>query len=291
MGTKARIVLYAPDTTTAKRAAAAAFGRIAELDAALSDYRVDSEVSAVAAAAGGHAVHAGPDLIRILERALALSGETDGAFDVTAGPLTVLWRTARRSGAAPSPDSIRDALQLVDWRRVQVDTAAGTVRLATAGMRLDLGAIAKGYAADRAMEKLRLHGVERALVVLGGEIVTGGAPPGRNGWQIAVEFMTSGTKPLLLANTAVSSSGDTEQSLDENGLRYSHVIHPHKGSGLTDGMLATVIAPDGMTADAFATIVTLLDAEDRARFIDAHPEARFLVCEREANGLCREHMP
>lgn len=273
MGTEARIALYARDPSAADSAAAAAFARIAEIDRALSDYRVDSEVAAVEAAAGDSAVVVGEDFMRVLTAALDLARATAGALDPTAGPLTRLWREARRAGRAPPDSAVEQALALVDWRCVRLDRAARTVRLDRPGMRLDFGAIAKGYAADEALRALRAAGAPRSLVVFGGEIVAGDPPPDRDGWTVA---LTDGAERLV-ANGAVSTSGDAEQFVEIGGVRYSHVIDARDGRPLTDGATATVLAPDGMTADALSTAVTVLDSAALAAFIADRPWAAILV--------------
>ena len=277
MGTKARVVLYAADTARAQAAAAAAFARIAQLDAWLSDYRADSELSNLSAQSGGAPVRIGQDLYSILRHALALAEETEGAFDVTAGPLVALWRTARRTGRSPDAAALDAARQHVGWRDMVLDTMKRTLRLARPGMRLDLGGIAKGYAVDRALEALRAHGVDQALVELGGEIAVGRAPPASEGWRIEVENADSAQRIVLLENVAISSSGAAEQFIDVAGVRHSHVIDARTGMAVSNLVAATVIAPDGTTADAYATVVTILDEERRTRFIAAHPEARFYV--------------
>lgn len=273
MGTEARIVLYARDRAHADSAAAAAFDRIAEIDRALSDYRLDSEVAAVAAAAGDSAVIVGDDFVRVLTAALEVARTTAGAFDPSAGPLTALWREARRAGHMPHDTAVARALALVDWRCVHLDPARRTVRLEKPGMRLDFGGIAKGFAADEAIAVLRSRGAPRSLVVFGGEIVAGDPPPGEAGWQIAL----GGGAQRSLANVAISSSGDAEQFIEIGGVRYSHVLDPRTGRPLVDGIAATVIAPDGITADALATAVTVLDSADRATFIADRPWADFHI--------------
>jgi thiamine biosynthesis lipoprotein len=275
MGTEARIVLYAPDSASAEAGAAAAFERIAELDRALSDYRGDSEISQLAARAGSEPMSASADLLGVLRASLALAEETGGAFDPTVGPVTRLWRRARRLGELPDPDSLRDARALVAWRNVEVDTVAGTVRLAQPGMSLDLGGIAKGFGVDEALAVLRSRGLGRALISLGGEIVAGDAPPGESAWPVQVENADPSIASIALANVAVSSSGDTEQFLERDGVRYSHVIDPRSGQALTHRVAATVIARDALTADALATAVTLLESEERERFTARHREASF----------------
>ncbi|MBI2402737.1 MAG: FAD:protein FMN transferase [Gemmatimonadetes bacterium] len=291
MGTEARIVLHAPTAGQAERAAGAAFGRIAQLDSLLSDYRDDSELASLVARAGGPPVPVSEDLLVVLRRSLALAEETRGAFDVTVGPLVLLWREARRTGRLPDTAALRASAARVGWRHVALDTLGRTARLALAGMRLDLGGIAKGYAADQALDELRRHSVERALVAIGGEIVAGRAPPGEPGWRITVEHADSGPHEILLADAAVSSSGDTEQFVEISGVRYSHVVDPRTGIGLTHRTAATVVAPDGITADAFATAVTVLDGAQRAAFIAAHPEARFYVRSAADRAGCAGTLP
>lgn len=275
MGTEARIVLYATDSATAHVAATAAFARIRELDRSLSDYRDDSQVAGVAAAAGGPPVRVGEDLVVVLLNALALAEETDGAFDVTAGPLVALWREARRTGRLPDSSAIREALARVGWQHVQVDSTALTVRLGLPGMRLDLGGIGKGYAVDEALRTLYHLRVSRALVSLGGEIAVGRAPPGQQGWLIQIEHADAANRQLWLERAAVSSSGPAEQYVDIGGVRWSHVVDPRTGWALTTDVVATVVAPDGMRADAWATAVTVLDSTARRAFIARRPEGRF----------------
>lgn len=283
MGTEVRIVLYASTADHAARAAGAAFRRIAQLDSLLSDYRDDSELAWLTARAGGTPTPVSADLLAVLQRAVALSAETGGAFDVTVGPLVRLWREARRTGRLPDTAAIQAATARVGWRHVLIDSAAHTARLALPGMQLDLGGIAKGYAADQA---LRALGIEHAMVAIGGEIVVGRAPPGEPGWRIAVEPADSAHREIVLVDAAVSSSGDTEQFVEIGGVRYSHVVNPRTGLGLTDRAAATVVASDGITADALATAVTVLAASRRESFIAAHPEATFYL-RRPADSASR----
>lgn len=280
MGTEARIVLYAPDSATAERAARAAFSRVAELDSALSDYRFDSELMRLREGAGGPPVKVSDDLIAVLARAQSIAIETNGAFDITVGPYVVLWREARRSRTLPAPPALVDASTRVGFRLIEIDTLTRSVRLARAGMRLDLGGIAKGYAVDQAFDILRVHGLPRALVSLGGEIHVGDPPPGEEGWGIGIVNVRGIRRALPVKTAAVSSSGDSEQFVEIGGRRYSHVVDPRSGMALVNGATATVIAPDAMSADAFATAVTVLEGEARAAFIAAHPEATFYVRER-----------
>jgi thiamine biosynthesis lipoprotein len=265
MGTTFRIVLYAPDEKVAKTAADAAFKRIAELDGIMSDYKSTSELMQLCKKAGGEPVPVSDDLFRVLTRALEISRLTDGAFDITVGPVVRLWRIARRTMKLPDPDDLSHARALVGYDKVQLDPKNKTVRLTTKGMLLDLGGIAKGYAAQAALEVLRQHGIRHALVAGGGDIVVGDAPPDAKGWRIGIAPLENpNAKPqriLLLTNAAVSTSGDAEQYVEIGGKRYSHIVDPKTGLGLTTRMSVTVVALDGKTSDGLATGMCVLGPE------------------------------
>jgi FAD:protein FMN transferase len=262
MGTTFRIVLYAGSADEAARAARAAFARVAELDAVLSDYKADSELSALGRRAGGPPVPLGRDLWRVLSASQEWARRSGGAFDVTVGPLVQLWRRARRIGERPAQASLAAAQALVGPDKLHLDPAARTARLAHAGMRLDLGGIAKGFAADEAQAVLRAHGLTRALVAAGGDIVVSGAPPDRAGWSIEIALPAPLADPaagrLELCEAAVSTSGDAEQFVTLDGVRYSHIIDPRTGTPLTGRSGVTIIARTGTESDALATAVSVL---------------------------------
>jgi thiamine biosynthesis lipoprotein len=270
MGVETRITLYAPDAATAAQAARSAFGRIAVLDSLLSDYRPDSELTRLSARAGGPPVRVSEELFSVLSRARELARLSGDAFDVTAGPLVRLWRGARRSGVLPTPAERAEALARTGWRHLRLDSASRTARLAVPGMQLDLGGIAKGYAADEGISTLRAHGVHRALIEMGGDVVAGGPPPGTRGWRVRVADARGAPRALRLAHAAVSTSGDTEQFVEIGGVRYSHVVDPATGVGLTTRAAATVVAADGITADALSTLLTVLGPERGPAFLAAH---------------------
>jgi thiamine biosynthesis lipoprotein len=262
MGTTFRIVLYAEDEKTAKAAADAAFKRIAELDGIMSDYKSTSELMQLCKKAGGEPVPVSDDLFQVLTRALEISRLTEGAFDITVGPVVRLWRLARRTMMMPNADDLNRARALVGYEKVHLDAKNKTVRLTTKGILLDLGGIAKGYAARAALEVLRQHGIRHALVAGGGDIVVGDAPPGAPGWRIGIAPLDNpNSKPqrhLSLTNAAVSTSGDAEQYVEIGGKRYSHILDPKTGLGLTTRMSVTVIATDGKTSDGLATGMCVL---------------------------------
>ena len=240
MGTLVGVTLYARTAAEAKAGFTAAYGRIAALNAMLSDYLPDSEVSQL----GVTPRRVSPELYELLVFACGLSEASGGAFDVTVGPLTRMWRA--RLPLTP------EAKALVDWRELHLEKG-GMVRLGKAGMRVDLGAIGKGFAADEALRTLRGIGISRALVAASGDIVCGEAPPGEKGW--AVE---AAGRRLTLRKAAVSTSGDTTQFFVNDGKRYSHILDPRKGAALSDVLEVSVVAGNGMTADALATTVRVM---------------------------------
>lgn len=262
MAVPVKIILYAPDRDSAKRAADAAFDRIRQLNGILSDYDSKSELRRLCETAGsGRAVPVGDDLWRVLTAAQVFSKQSDGAFDITVGPVVRLWRRARRQRRLPSADRLRTARQLVGHQLVAMDPKTRSVRLARAGMRLDLGGIAKGYATDEALAVLQKHRITRALVDAGGDIRLGDPPPDRRGWRIGVaplDAKAGASLHLWLSNCAVATSGDAWQFVEIRGVRYSHIVDPRTGLGLTDHSSVTIVAPDGITADALASAVSVL---------------------------------
>jgi thiamine biosynthesis lipoprotein len=279
MGVDARVEVYAPDESSARAAATAAMARIAELDAVMSDYRLDSESSRLCAQAGGPAVAVSEDLFRVGDLSLRLSRASGGAFDITAGPLVVLWREARRSGRLPEAAEIAWGLGRVGYGLVELDPDGRTIRLARAGMRLDFGGIGKGYAASEAAAVLRRAGRARFLVALAGDIVAGDPPPGRAGWSVEIERPDGKRESILLANRAVSSSGDTQQFVEIDGVRYSHIVDPATGMGTTSRIGAVVTAESGAVADALATAVCILGPERGRALVARFPGATVQVFE------------
>ncbi len=279
MGVDVRLTVYAPDQPTAERACTAAFERFAELDTIMSDYRPDSELMRLCAKAGGPPVPVSHDLFIVLQRAQEVARKSDGAFDVTCGPVVALWRQARKTHVLPRPEEIAQALTKVGWRKMIVDSRHHTVRLLVPGMKLDLGGIGKGYADDCAQEALKQHGITRALVEAGGDMVVTDPPPGEKGWKIQVANAEKTSQPpvLLFANRAISTSGDTEQFVDIGGKRYSHILDPRTGQALTDRIQVTITAPNGLTSDSLSKVVSVLGQAKGEPIVHTYPNVGVFV--------------
>jgi FAD:protein FMN transferase len=271
MGLPVRIVLYGADERAANEAARAAFARIAALDQMMSDYRPDSELRRLEQSAGT-VVRVSPELFETVSRAIEVARATDGAFDPTVGHLVALWREARRTGRLPEPDALDRARAQVGWRKIRLDATDRTIRIDN-GVRLDLGGIAKGYILQEALRTLRTRGVTQALGEGGGDIVVADAPPGAHGWRID----TPGADPPFseraarLSNSALATAGATAQFVEIDGVRYSHIVDPRTGLGLTHHFITRVIAEDATLADALATAINVLGAEAVPRLRSRFP--------------------
>jgi thiamine biosynthesis lipoprotein len=222
--------------------------------------------------AGGEPVRVSEDLFAVLSKAEEVSRLSGGAFDVTVGPVVRLWRRARRTRQFPDAEKLAQARALVGYQKVKLDPKNRTVQLAKKGMLLDLGGIAKGYAADAALKVLSRHGITRALVAAGGDIALSGAPPGSKGWKVGIAPLENpNDEPkrfVLVENAGVSTSGDFEQHVEIDGKRYSHIVDPRTGVGLVGRMSVTVVAPNGTTADSLTKVVSVLGPERGLAIID-----------------------
>jgi thiamine biosynthesis lipoprotein len=271
MGTRFQIIVYAPSEDTADRAAKDAFARIAALNAIMSDYDETSELMRLCARAGGPPVPVSPELFFVLSRAQEVSRQSAGAFDVTVGPVVKLWRTARKRKKLLDAEKLAEARALVGWQNVRLDEKKRTVQLLKPGMQLDLGGIAKGYAADEALAVLKKHGIDRALVAAGGDIAVSGPPPGADGWKIAIARLPGETDAgrLVLHHSAVSTSGDAEQFVEIDGKRYSHIVDPRTGIGLVGRMSVTVVAHKGIESDSLTKVAAVLGPEKGMPIIES----------------------
>ena len=282
MGVPFRIVLYAQDAVKAQTSARAAFQRVSQLNDIMSDYDTDSELSRLSRTAGsGRAVKLSADLWKVLAKAQEFSARSEGAFDVTVGPYVTLWRKARREHKLPRVDLLAAAGNAVGWQKLRLDPKTHSATLLVEDMKLDLGGIAKGYALDEALSVLRQHGIRRALVTGGGDMAAGDPPPDKRGWRIEVAPLDVTNAPparfVSLVNAGLATSGDLFQRLDIDGRRYSHVVDPRTGLGLTDHSLVTVIARDAMTADGLSKVVGVLGPEKGFSRIEESPHAAACV--------------
>jgi thiamine biosynthesis lipoprotein len=287
MGTLFTLALYAPDETKARQASDAAFAKIAALDSMMTDYDPESELMQLCQKPSGDPVRVSDELFEVLQKSQRLAELTDGAFDVTVGPVVRLWRRARRTETLPSPELLARARAAVGYKKLKLDPATKTVTLTAPNMQLDLGGIAKGFAADKALGVLRSHGLSRALVAASGDIAIGDPPPGKRAWSIGVGALDNSqnglAKKLLLRNAAVSTSGDTEQFVEIEGKRYSHIVDPRTGLGLTERLQVSILSNRATDTDSFATAVSVLGVERGMKLVESQPGMAALILRKDGD--------
>ncbi|MBA1146434.1 FAD:protein FMN transferase [Ectothiorhodospiraceae bacterium WFHF3C12] len=269
MGTSLRLTVWHADRPAGESAIAAVIADMQRINALMSPYVADSELSRLNSRAAGAPVAVSPELIRLLQQARAISELTGGAFDVTYASVGHLYDYRR--GVKPDRDTVDQRLPAIDYRHVTIDPEAGTVRYERPGVRIDLGGIAKGYAVERAADILRQHGVGHAQVSLGGDTRLVGDHRGRP-WVIGIRDprdpeATAVRVPLV--DEAVSTSGDYERYFEEGGIRYHHIIDPDTGQSADAVQSVTILGPNATRTDAFSTSVFVMGVERGLSFINA----------------------
>lgn len=277
MGTACIITVYADNEKEARAAATAAFDEMARLESVMSDYIKsfpDSELLQLAQHASEDPAKTrdvSDDLWPVLVRSAKVHDATDGAFDITAKPFTNMWRTSRQRKELPPKTAIDRMRPFVGMDYLVLDHDKQTARLAKQGVWLDLGGIAKGYIADRALDVLKQRGLTIAQVQAGGDMALGDAPPGLKGWPINIADFpprklgngdeTDVGLSFWHAKGGVSVSGDAFRFVEIAGVRYSHVIDPRTGLGVTGSRYACVKGPSAFATDAAATVGCILDQD------------------------------
>jgi thiamine biosynthesis lipoprotein len=292
MGVPWTITACSADEGGARQAIDAAFAEVARLERVLSDYDPDSELSRLSARAPmADFMPVSADLWAVLVRAAEIRDASGGAFDLSVGPLTTLWRRARRSERLPTREKLDAARAAVGPAAIELDPARRAVRLPLAGTRLDAGGIGMGHAADRALEVLARYGIAAAMIDASGDVVVSGPPPGAAGWRIAVDPLRRGGaagRTLVLTHAAVTTSGDAAQAVTIDGRRYSHIVDPRSGLGVAGPAAVTVIARDGTTADGLATAASVLGVEAGLGLIAKSPGAAALFGWQDEQGRWQE---
>ena len=280
MGTFARAVVIAKDSDAAEKCIENAFAQMKKVDDLMSDYKSDSEISSVNRDGFEKAVQLSQSTYEVLQRSIEFSELTDGAFDVTVGPLVELFRKAKRKQVLPNQDEITAAKSKVGFEKLKLDGRNSTLQFTVEGMQLDVGGIAKGYAVDKAVETMQTHGAIGGMVDLGGDIRCFGAPfKGREHWVIGLQNPnvvedSAGSGVLLklkIANGAIATSGDYQQFVIIEGKRRSHIIDRKTGTS-TEGLSSvTIIADNATNADALATAVSVMGYEKGLELIENIP--------------------
>ena len=297
MGTFSRVVVIAKSPGTAKRCIEGAFDVQNRIESLMSYHRDDSELSKVNRYAAQRPVPVSGMTFEVLQQAVHFSQLSEGAFDVTVGPLVDLWRQAGKTNEAPTEEALAEARRKVGSDKLILDEKNRTVRFAVEGMRVDLGGIAKGYAVDQCVEAMKKRGAIGGMVDLGGNIRCFGRPPqGQEEWRIGLQDPNvapdefSASKPLLilaLTQESVATSGDYRRFVKVQGQKQSHIIDTHTGKGANKLVSDTIIATDATTADALSTAVNVLGPEAGLALIERVPlsEAILIPAGKDARPI------
>ncbi len=283
MGSPFNIIFYADDSLKAMRLAKECYAQVDSMNRVLSDYDSTSELNTLCRNAGKQ--FPSPllwDLLLLSQKAFL---QSHGAFDVSVGNLSRIWRKARKEKKFPDSGLIRQALLLTGFQKIRFNHAEKSIYI-PAGTRLDFGGIAKGYAAQTLVEYLRSKGILHALADAGGDMAMTDAPPGTRGWTVGVNIPETTdellAKRLLLKKRAVATSGDAYQYIEHEGKKYSHIIDPRTGYGIQSQKNVTVIAGDGATADWLATACSILPIEEAKQLASKmHAELMVTVVEND----------
>ena len=263
MGTLAEVTAIGPDEHTARAAVEAAYTRLEDVNRLMSDYRHDSEIGRLNALPAGGSLIVSPETFHVLHQAHRISEATGGVFDVTCRPPVELWKQASRNNRLPDEATLRQALTRVGWRKLGLSPATRTVSKRVDGTQIDLGGIAKGYALDLAASAMKKAGASSGLIDVGGDILAIGRQADGSPWRIGVQhpLQTGLLLKLALTDRAVATSGNQQRFIVIDGKRYSHIIDPRTGQPAEEAVSVTVVAPDGITADAWATVFSVLTVE------------------------------
>lgn len=281
--------MYCRDTLDANRAATASFLLVDSLNNIFSDYISDSELNRLCATAGQDSfVSVSNPLFEIFLLADEAWRLSDGRFDITVGPLSKMWRKARREKIFPHPQNIYKTKQKVGWNQVIIDKQNHRIKLLQKNMQLDLGGIAAGYIAQKVADFLKTKNISSALVDASGDIVCTNPPPGKKGWILGINQPGEANrlleKKLEIKNCSVSTSGDVFQYIEHEGKRYSHIIDPTTGYGSSFQRNVTIIAEDGSTADWLATAFSLLPL-NKLRCLSKKMKADYLITQRRKTKI------
>jgi len=289
MGTKFTIHLFAADERKAAEYFELAFDEIDRIEEVLSNYRPSSELSRINSRAAQEAVTTDPEVFALLRLALDFSRRSNGAFDITVGPLVRAWGFFRGEGRYPSAEELAKARAVVGWKNVQLDPASRTVHYRFPGVELDLGAVGKGYALDRVIELLREAGVQSALVDAGSSTMLAlGAPPGEEGWRVQIPQpanRTQSVSSVLLRDASLSTSGSYEKFFRLNGRTYCHIFDPRIGEPVQNMLQTTVIASDATTSDILSTALFVLGPAAGKELLRSGPDAKVLWIQGEPQAL------
>jgi thiamine biosynthesis lipoprotein len=288
MGTIFKIICYAREEDKAENTVMTAFKIIDSLNLVFSDYLPGSELNQLCEQSGsGKYVKVSKALYDIIKISKHWSRISYGSFDITVGPYTQLWRRASRLEKLPQKEQLASASLSVGYKYIKIKRFLQEILLEKPGMQLDLGGIAQGYTSDLIYKFMCESNIPICLVDAGGDIYTGSAPPGKKGWRIAFEDLEKNNKNIILNNSAITTSGDLYHHFDFEGVRYSHILDPSTGIGITIPRTVTIMAQNATTADAVSKILSVCGPEKGFRITKKIKGINALIIQEEEGSLKR----
>lgn len=262
---------YAADADRLRITLERALDEVDRIDRLMSHYKPESPLSRINREAAGSPISVEPELFDFIAESIQYSRNSDGAFDITVGPLMKAWGFFRGEGHLASDRELEMARSVVGWQHVILDPKHRTIHFDRPGVELDLGGIAKGYAVDRVVKLLKAENVSAALVSAGGSTIYGlGTPPDRHGWTVAVQDPVDSRKvarDVELRDRALSVAGSSEKSFEVDGVRYSHIMDPRTGRPVQGVLSVAVITGTGTQGDALDDALFVLGAEESRRYL------------------------
>jgi len=294
MGSPFNLIIVSTDSIKAKYLAQKSFQLVDSLSHIFSNYDSSSELSKINTSAGLLPYKMSATMLDLVQKSQYAYIQSKGAYDISIGPLSSLWRNARKTKLFPEASTVLATKKLVGLGQVKINKRLGTIFLPVSSMQLDFGGIAKGYIAQRVIDYLKTSGIQQALADAGGDIVMSGAPLNQKGWLVGVNVPETTddllNKKLQLSNCSVATSGDVYQYIEKNGVKYSHIINPITGYGVTNLRNVTIIAKTGATADWLATACSILPIKEAKKLAISH-QAALLITTLENGKLVFEATP
>ncbi len=279
MGTLVSITTVAPSQEIAQASIEAGFREIKRLEQLFSTWIPTSELSQVNAAAGREPVVVGPETLELVSRSLEMARLTEGGFNIAVGPAVEAWSVTERE-RIPTREELQSLRLLVDWTMINIDSQARTIFLPKPGMRIDVGGIGKGYAADRAVDVMRKMGAKGGVVALSGDIKTFGDLPGMQGFPVGIRHPRQEGELIAtvdLKNEAISTAGDYERYFEREGVRYHHILDPKSLQPARQCQSVTVIAAEGTVADGLDTGIFVLGPEKGMALVEQLPDVEAII--------------
>jgi thiamine biosynthesis lipoprotein len=285
MGTDIELTASDPDEARVHAAFDAAIHEMDRIENEMSEWREETPLSMINRKAGKEAVVVPEELFNVIVSAQKVSELSDGAFDISWASMRGVWSFAKGSEHLPAPEEVKERLPLVNYKNIELDAAKKTIFLKKPGMAIGLGAIAKGYAVDKAMQVIVSMGIKNAIVKAGGDMRVQGTEDGKP-WEIGIKHPRNREKllgQLPLSNISISTSGDYERFFIKDGILYHHIMDPKTGYPAKGCQSVTILAPDTMTSDALSTAVFVLGPENGMKLIKSLPGIEGIIVDSNGN--------